>query len=237
MTSSRGCVLPECDWSGDDVAGHMAEAHHLAPTGADAALVDATLAMKAPWWTSPEFAEVENMADDAATMAAVTAMPLDVRQYQIANYRYKKYVNTLDGLLLGPDANNLIQTLARKNDEMERGIDPMEKTLTALLDAVAATTAGLRQQYWREPAPDVTAMTDDEAQQYHAVLSNRYYTAAKINQVVTSELAKAVGERRTQWVVNQMLVDANVEIGLPPEPSDIPERVLRDELDQGILDK
>jgi hypothetical protein len=75
-----------------------------------------------------------------------------------------------------------------------------------------------------------------QLRQLHDKLSSRLLTSSKINKVVTTELSKSISLKRKQWCINQILMDANIELGLPPPPTDIPTRVVQDEVDREILE-
>lgn len=237
MTTTAACPLPECDFRGESLDTHLEKSHSLIHTGAHPLTVRALLST--PYWNHAPFAEVL-AADDAVTVAEATEFPLDTRQYRLARYRLEKYLKTPTQapLTLGTDVHNQIKTYVRKYDEIERNRE-YDVTLEPLLHEIADATESVKAQWLRHllpplPAPEASA---DEWQQYHDTLQARLVTAAKINHVVTTELAEAVATKRRLYIETQILLDANVEIGLPPESGYVPERVVRDDVDTALLDR
>lgn len=235
MSVAEVCPLPECDFCGD-IESHLADAHQLTASGVPSQLATLTQNLKRPWWDGAGAGPVLG-DDDAIGVSEVLELPLNIGQYQVAHYRYKKYLHSAQlQLVLGTDIHNQVKTYVRKYDELERGRE-LEKTSESALAANADATTVAKRLYTRPPRENLEAMNPEQLEQYFLALTNRYHTACKINDVIANELEGAVRIKRKQYLINQMLLDANIDIGLPPEPSDIPERVHRDQLDHALLDR
>lgn len=237
MTATAACPLPECDYRGDSLDNHLETTHKLIHTGAHALTVRALLLT--PFWNHASFIDVL-AADNDVSVREATEFPLDTRQYRLARYRLEKYLKTptLAPLTLGTDVHNQIKTYVRKYDELERNKE-YDVTLEGLLHEIADATEQVKTQWRRHqlPPPPTPEASADEWREYHDILLARVNTATKINHIVTDQLAETVAEKRKLYIETQMLLDANIEIGLPPEPGYIPERVVRDDVDAALLDR
>lgn len=75
-----------------------------------------------------------------------------------------------------------------------------------------------------------------QLQQLYENLSSKLSTSLKINKIVTSELSKSINLKRKQYIINQILLDANIELGLPPLTSNSQNRVTQDRVDWELLE-
>lgn len=159
--------------------------------------------LRMPWWFSKRF--VDSLQEKDHSLQALFAQPFDTKQYDLANIRYKKFLENPEG------------------DEL---IAAHEVHANAQLAGFYEETKIAASEY--NTARDDIVVGDSlaELQKTHDRLTTLLSTATRVNSIVTKSLEDAVKEKRRLWAMNQVLLDANVEIGLPKE---------RDILDRNLL--
>ena len=166
-------------------------------------------------------------------------LPYDFTQHKVAQLRYSKHVRQSQEELIDPvdERNRSVNVIHRQQQliKVSRG-EPVEvlPTLDPLHQQLHSDSIGLREAYdsKSEEFEDVEDLA--QLEEIHQKLITRLNTANRINKVVSTQLAGSLQHKRKLWLMNQLLIDANVEIGLPPEPSVVPQRVTRDRIDEEL---
>lgn len=231
------CPIPECEkhfTRSDALAKHVKGVHDLhqhrdaiglmryraekgkpeLPTDLDletmtdekyAEILNRDYEIRMPWWLSKRFADA--LQNENMSLQLLYNQPLDMRQYDIANVRYKKVI---------------------ANPEEELGYS---HTLTATsLDGLYTEAKSLIAELPETPPVPVREDLAELHESYNSLLA-MYTTAHKINKVVKKSLLAAVEEKRRLWVTSQILLDANVKVSLPGKH----DAVVVDALDEVLL--
>lgn len=172
-----------------------------------AALLNRDYELRMPWWYLKRFADA--VAEDSHTLKDLYDQPVDTRQYDLANVRYKKYLANPEDELIGAHEVENNGQLAELSQETKLVVNEYVESPDI---PNGSTLAELRHAYNR--------------------LLLIYSTANRVNKILTKKLASATKEKRRLWAVNQILLDANVEAGLPPRTG---EPVTRDALDENLM--
>lgn len=215
------CPIPECEkhfTRSDALAKHVKGVHDLhqhrdaiglmryraekgkpeLPTDLDLAtmtdekyaeILNRDYEIRMPWWLSKRFADA--LQNENFSLQLLYDQPLDMRQYDIANVRYKKVIANPDEELA------YSHTLAGLSFD---GLYAETKALIAELPPPLPVSGGA----------DIAELHES----YNSLLAV-YTTAHKINKVVKKTLLAAVEEKRRLWVTSQLLLDANVRASLP----------------------
>lgn len=163
--------------------------------------------LRMPWWFSKRFADA--VVEKDHTLQQLYDQPLDTRQYDLANVRYKKY-------------------LANPDDEL---ICAHEVETNDLLADLSQDAKDVVPEY-KESAEVKTGSTLTELKHAYEKLLAIHSTATRVNKIVTRKLADATKEKRRLWAATQILLAANVEVGLPPKSGS---GATRDALDENLL--
>lgn len=252
------CPIPECDQEFvniDELTQHINIEHDLVEVkeGLTQDFVNQTYKYRTPWWFTNEFINTLNEGTNhKLDMETLYNMKFNLDQYKVANFRYKKYLNSNNDVSLIPpfDMNNSYKTIiknqqtftrSQKNGIKKKGDDSDDDfenyandngnmightDSNSVLLQLSLQSQSLK-NYYQEDDDD-----EESLQKLHAKLS----TSLKINKIVTTELSKAISLKRKQYVINQILLDANIELGLPPLPSGKPARVTQDRVDRELLE-
>lgn len=224
-------------------------------------MVDEDSDLRTPWWYSPKWVQLLTADDSVSTVGNLYHIPLDFKSHKVAQKRYKAYVHDKNPhleLVSPVDANskivNVVKLLKRYEKEKEKerlrkANQPMVPELEVLDDSpelIAASlevhsklsqeTAALKSAYVDLHAENIDQISDvEQLAALHDNLQARLNTASRINKIVSAELASKTKEKRRLWLINQLLLDSNVNIGLPPVPGLEALRVMMDDLDDLLL--
>lgn len=207
-------------------------------------IIERDYEQRIPYWFSNSFLEVlkmDGIDSELVTLSSFESLPLDFKQYKMANSRYKHYLNMREnngGLLLADhDDNNNVDNVIKRQQQFDHpkretpiNSNPIHEYLSATANQVS--------QYYKptENSDEIDQVQDlDTLKDMHTKLLNKLNTATKINKVVSKQLSNAVLEKRKIWLYNQILLDGNIEVGLPPEKTNVPQRVVRDEIDEELF--
>lgn len=160
--------------------------------------------LRMPWWYLKKF--VDALVSDSHTLHDLYTQPLDTRQHDLAIVRYKRFLANPDDEMIGQDPEGVMTELAAET----RRVVPD----------------------WVEFPVTRTGITFREVHAAYLKLQGVYATASRLNAIVTRELDAATRERRRLWSLNQILIDANVEAGLPLRGG---LDVTRDQLDDVLM--
>lgn len=163
--------------------------------------------LRMPWWFSKRF--LDSLKEEDVSLQTLYDQPLEMRQYDLAVTRYKRYLN-----------NQIRDDLLTSMNE-----DAARKAKTAVASY--------------KPDP-VNAYEGKDLTKLYATftkLTSKLATATKIQQITERKLEEAKKEKRRLWAINQILLDANTEMGLPPMKvdDDTTDEMQIDELDKNIL--
>lgn len=163
---------------------------------------------RVPWWYSQRF--VDGLQDRAPTLQSIYDQELDTRQNDLANLRYNKFLKY-------PDEELISTHTTEKTPAMKDLADDIKSVAASYSQPTDYT---LRHEYCE---------TKEDYEHLRSVLA----TATRINKIVTSKLSSAVKERRRLWVLNRLLLDANLRLTLPRkdgklEPDQIDKLLLAD---------
>lgn len=143
-----------------------------------------------PWWFLRKFVDVLRETD--VSLETLQRQPVPMKQHEVAYQRYARFLDDPDPEdLLGAGADDEDSPDYHEVKELLALFDPHD-------DDVSDSAASLE---------EAAALCDK--------LSKRYLTARRINEIVNKHLHDAVREKRTLWVKNQILLDANIQDGLP----------------------
>lgn len=214
-----------------------------------------------PWWFTNEFLNVlkvgstekdkENQDD---LIKQIETLPFDMKQFQLANSRYKQFINSstranneideeeeLDGLVPKSDDNNSVINVVRKQLQHENPNKKYPRIMSnPVLERLSNNTKKLAHDYIRHDNntndDDIDRILDLETlKTLHDKLANQLNTAYKINKVLANQLTSNIKMKRKLWAYSQLLIDANIQVGLPPEATSIAQRVMQDEYDEQLL--
>lgn len=213
-----------------------------------------------PWWYSDVFSQTfsqhnldsndnseENNAVEnyAERNNYLFNFQYDFRQHEIAISRYKSFLNDQNNDILefndqNADFINVITRIKQSEMDLSNKKDDYDEICISnkVTESLLDDSNKLKLQYLKKknhfPKINNTKTLEDLKDLYKE-LNNRLHVANKINKIVTKSLSETLEDKRKQWVVNQILLDANIIIGLPPKKSNIPKRVVRDEYDDQLL--
>lgn len=179
--------------------------------------------------------------------------PYDFRPHRVAQMRYKKYIETEtdhEKLIRPVDKTsqsiNVLKHLtpSDKSKPLSKAFDG-EVVIDRIYEQVLQDCEIVRHQCISrkhadaDPADlDIAAIDDPvELASIHAKLESRLATAQRINETLSATLAHEIAEKRKAFLLNEILLDANIHVGLPPKELPAKQRVIRDELDSILLDE
>lgn len=217
--------------------------------GEYARIIDDDFELKMPWWFDNEFVKllkkVNSKDGDTFTIADVENLPLNTRQYQFSDIRIKQFLNLKseenEQFINENDVNNDIINIAKKqyrSDHLEPTPEINSKKILQFLsqDSKVLGLMYKTQDHILDEAENVDKVRDlSQLKQLHDSLLHQLNTGLKINKIVSNQLQDKVKEKRQLWVRNQLLIDANLQIGLPAEADSVPQRVMQDKFDEELL--
>lgn len=154
--------------------------------------------LRMPWWSSKRFADA--LQNTNPSLSLLYNQPLDMRQYDVANSRYKKIIANPEEELLGSGSSELYEQAKEALTEYpETSNIPLGNSLNELRGA-------------------------------YEKLQAIYSTACRVNKTVKKNLLLAMEEKRRLWVTSQILLDANIEVSLPREHDSVARDGLDDDL-------
>ena len=215
-----------------------------------AKIIDQDSELKMPWWFSNEFVDALKLVDakpeNGLTVSDVENLPLDTRQYWLSDIRIKQFLNSKleeeNSFINEYDANNDIINIAKKQYQSEHPNEEITQTNSKTIlqylshDSKNQASKYIRNDQIMDEVENIDKITDlAQLKQLHNSLLNQLHTGLKINKIVSNQLQNKVKEKRQLWVRNQLLIDANLQIGLPPEANSTPHRVMQDQYDEELL--
>lgn len=236
----------------EEVAAHL----DMAPENVSSSY-KRDFALRRPWWHNQEVMDafaihLESKQDSGiekeprdhghVSLSTVLNSPYDFRQHQIAQARYKSYTgeDLSQPLFPSNDENSHVTNIIKRLKLREQDEDvAADTTIDRIYEQIQQDCEVVKQQCIHRgqgEMPDILALSNiDELQAVHKQLESKLLTAHKINEILANLLAVDIAERRRLFILNQCLLDANVEVGLPPEKTLAKQRVARDELDAELL--
>ncbi|ODV77404.1 uncharacterized protein CANTADRAFT_308060 [Suhomyces tanzawaensis NRRL Y-17324] len=227
-------------------------------------IIEQNYELKSPWWFGNKFVGVLNgvagtedhedstkkrkLAESTEVpVRTLYKLPLDFKQHKVASLRYKNFVEN-KSLLFGPGLapthnmniirrQKLWERLERSGGEEDDQEEELALYNQQFHDHIEKDSDGIKRQYKKLHTESLEHANVDELKRVYTQMENQLHTANRINQIVSEQLEKCVQEKRQLWLINQLLVDANVELGIPPEESQTPQRVIRDKYDEELLNR
>lgn len=183
-------------------------------------LIEKDFEMRTPWWFSQLFigSNVNDDGDDGhdddeeagterfgvTTVGTVLSQPLDLQQHKIAAARYSYYLK---------HGSTSEQELVLDENDYKRELQGAIDTL--------ANTYREKESEDKDSDEDFEGASDlDQIKAKYKILKNKYKTSIKVNSLVCRELTGLVQEKRKLWIKNQILLDANIQLGLPEHSKD-----------------
>ncbi|KAK6202644.1 uncharacterized protein RJT21DRAFT_118714 [Scheffersomyces amazonensis] len=206
-------------------------------------LIESDMDLKNPWWFSNNFLKVlrgdslnGEPPNKKVKIGSLYNVPYDFKQHKVAVLRYKKYLGgSGDEVVDIKDDNENELNLIQKQQKQEKSKVEFENS-NLLHGSIALLSKQLKGQKELTIPKDVEdAKSLEELKSLYNDFVNKLHTANKINDIVSRNLSTALKEKRKLWLINQHLIDCNLELGLPPEKSSIPQRVVRDKIDDELL--
>lgn len=193
------------------------------------AMLENDFSLKNPWWFSKTFL---NALVREETLGAFLEQPLEMRQYKIAHERYKALSEAKDG-----DSTLCFTFTDGRGFDYIKQNDSKIKDITSQI--LLADENGSHIHSNKED--DADEINDIEGlKSLHLTLRKKLATAFKINKSLNKLLSKAVSAKRKLELSNQILLDANLKLGLPLEKQDAgaetEKSVFLDEYDEELLD-
>lgn len=181
------------------------------------AILDKQYDLKNPWWFNDRFVEVLREKD--GDLDSFLNQPLDTRQFKLANIRYNNILSNKEEDLVYLDKSEANPYINQKQlVEFETSINSQGKN-------ILNNSEGDDQQTFETPE-----------QEYKSLVS-KFATVSKVNKIITTELVKSVKNKRKLWLINQMLLDANIKLGLPPSKDEASGSIMLDGADGNLLNE
>lgn len=183
-------------------------------------LVDHDMLLRTPWWYSQGFLDTLCSTDNSIN--ALYDLPLSSKQYKLANDRYHAYLESTS-----EDSN--LSTSKTEEGLMLKLSDQTKRPLEA--------EESLKETQFPKHELDLDTNDISQLRSIYRKLIIRCNTASRINKMVRDELVHKVHEKRKLWLVNQILLDANIKVGLPnetPAPN-TEKKASLDDVDREIL--
>ncbi|KAI5953340.1 hypothetical protein KGF54_002711 [Candida jiufengensis] len=185
--------------------------------------------LKQPWWFNQEFLQVVKGEIDS-----IENLPFDLNQYKLSNLRIKQIIQANDANI-NLDPNNQIINIIKRQIQYEHPDRVVNINSDRIIEDLSKESNELITSYTPEEDINVDNKNLDELKQLHNTLQSQLNTSLKINKIITNKLQSSILNKRKLWIKNQIVIDANLKIGLPPEPSSIPQRVIQDKYDSELL--
>ncbi|RCK56046.1 INO80 complex subunit 1 [Candida viswanathii] len=216
-------------------------------------LIEHDYELQKPWWFTAEFLDIlrTKEQDNMTEASGIDKLPFDFSQYRLANSRYKNFITLsreeldddeeIEELIVSHDDNNSFVNVAKKqlqHENPERSFPQVSSD--PILGTLSTETRKLVHDYKpKEDADDgdIDTIRDlDKLKELHDKLSNQLNTGYRINKILASQLTSSIKEKRKLWLYNQLLIDANLLVGLPPDGKTGPkQRVMQDKFDTELL--
>ena len=182
-------------------------------------LIERDFEMRTPWWFLNEFIELnaDQQSDESdVDVASIVSRPLDVQQHFIAQARYNFF-------LKAPQDQELVTDDNEYKGELQKAADSLAADYQKL---------GNDEDSSIENEDDLESLKSK-----YKILKTRYNTATKINLLVCNQLTQSVKEKRKLWLANQILLDANIQLGLPQAKEEKGQEIVALENKDVVLDK
>ncbi|CUM56098.1 unnamed protein product [Debaryomyces tyrocola] len=249
------CPIPECEkhfTRSDALAKHVKGVHDLhlardalalikerikkekmAPITSDnddfdeyeyLSVIDQDYDLRNPWWFNKNF--VNTLANKDNSINAFYDQPLNTQQYKLANDRYHTYLeNNDDEIIPSLEENEYLDYMSQYNDELQK----VAKSISSSYIAPGDSSMDF-----------ANAEELEDLKKIHNNLKKQLATATKINKTVSKQLSTSVKEKRRLWLMNQILLDGNVVIGLPEKADaemndEDTKKVVLDKYDEELL--
>lgn len=174
-------------------------------------LIEKDYELKNTWWFTKAFVDI--LKDEDTSVESVLQQPFITKQFEVAIARYQAYLEDYNENIVDPNDN-----------EYSKNINDATKE-------IASRSPSDNDLEYLDNISDV-----EELKKIHKQLMVNLGTAKKINKIVTKSLTNYVQKKRKLWLVNQILLDANLSLGLPSEHSEEEKnKVSLDAFDEEIL--
>lgn len=163
-------------------------------------IIDQDYDLRNPWWFSKIF--VNTLTNKDNSINAIYNQPFNTQQYKLANDRYHAYLEKNDDEIMPSiEENESLNYMSQYNDDLQK-----------VAKAIGSSYTGPD----NDSTSDIESTEDlEELKKIHNNLKKELATATKINKIVSKQLSTTVKEKRRLWLMNQILLDGNVVIGLP----------------------
>ncbi|RLV92173.1 INO80 complex subunit 1 [Spathaspora sp. JA1] len=207
--------------------------------------------LKNPWWFTNTFVNALKQAGGKSRLVELSSLdkiPVDFKQYKVAVSRYKQYIakeveeeqdeeRDDEELISSHDDNNAVVNIIKKQQQFDNPNKPIPEISSNPIHKYLSTSSKSISSSFNLQDEEIDDIEDiNTLKQLHDKLSNQLNTASRINKLVSNQLTNSIQEKRRLWLKNQILLDANIQIGLPPEKTGMPQRVTQDEIDQELLE-
>lgn len=201
-------------------------------------LLSEQMELKNPWWYTSRFLDILRDHDDPTNADIVDdyekllSQPFDTKQFKVAHDRYKVFLKE-------DEEDRLIYTSKFTPPESSEDTDTVEQEkLINYESKVNKKSQMLKSQHELRSDRNIDELSLDELKAEYSNLKSRYNTASKINKIVSNNLMTSVKQKRKNWLINQILLDANIKVGLPRGAGDAQEgETVLDGLDVNILNE
>ncbi|CAI5758975.1 unnamed protein product [Candida verbasci] len=234
------CPIPECEKHfsrSDALTKHVKGVHELTKTE-NKELLELRYAdyeLSLPWWYNQDIIELLNDKEGRLDF------PFDFKQYKLANERYKRFLNVnneneIDDIIKKDENNslnwkNIIKKQLQFENKKVNDINSNE-----ILEKLTNESRKLITEYKKEDDKDeFDGMNIQDLEKSYNDMMNKLNTGYKINKILAKSLDEKIKLKRKYWVYNQLFIDANLKVGLPPKRSSVPQRVMQDEIDEELL--
>lgn len=179
-------------------------------------LVEHDMLLRTPWWYSQGFLDTLSSTD--SSINALYDLPLNSKQYKLANDRYHAYLES-------------------SSDDSNGSAPKGEESFTPMLSDRSETGRSSKETQFSKDDLDLDTNDISHLQSTYRKFMVRCNTANRINKIVRDELVRKVHEKRKLWLINQILLDANISLGLPNEirPPNTEKKAFLDDVDREIL--
>lgn len=181
------------------------------------AILDKQYDLKNPWWFNNRFVEV--LREEDSDLESFLNQPFETKQYKLANDRYNNILDNKEEDLVYIDDGEVNPFIDQENlVEFEKSVNSHSKKI------LNGDTLNGEQEF-------------ESSEQEYNYLMTKYATVSKVNKIVTTELVKTIKNKRKIWLINQMLLDANIKLGLPSGQNESSGSIVLDGIDANILNE
>lgn len=146
--------------------------------------------LRVPWWYSKRF--IDGLQQENTTLQSLFDQSIETRTNDLATLRYNKHLKYPD--------EELLSTHAIEHSSILKNLAEDIKSVTT--SYIQPTDYTLRYEF-------------NETKEDYDRLKSVLATATRVNKIVTAKLKSANEEKRRLWVLNRILLDANVKVSLP----------------------